>query len=205
MRGVGKLDYEPSSSSIFYLLWSMVKQLSQVPFIWSSLTCSPVESEGDPCKRHDCCMLCSWNNTSSRSFLVYRHLNLCNYNIISVGISISVILTSWLAIFLQWHFIFHCNSTTVTIMICVWKCIFCWISNFLLWVPLLDQHAEQKHVSPDQEQNSMLKVICNQRDRFRARLRETEEVCSFYNWDQVCPDYNVTGSLVWFHWILLFY
>lgn len=37
------------------------------------------------------------------------------------------------------------------------------------------QRAEQKHVSPDQEQNSMLKVICNQRDRFRARLRETEE------------------------------
>ncbi|KAJ9677062.1 hypothetical protein PVL29_022185 [Vitis rotundifolia] len=37
------------------------------------------------------------------------------------------------------------------------------------------QRADQKHVSPDQEQNSMLKVICNQRDRFRARLRETEE------------------------------
>lgn len=29
---------------------------------------------------------------------------------------------------------------------------------------------------PDQDQNSMLKVICNQRDRFRSRLRETEEV-----------------------------
>lgn len=57
--------------------------------------------------------------------------------------------------------------------------IFCWISNFLLWVHLLDQHAEHKHVSPDQEQNSMLKVICNQRDRFRARLQETEEVCCF--------------------------
>ncbi|KAJ0047729.1 hypothetical protein Pint_16434 [Pistacia integerrima] len=27
----------------------------------------------------------------------------------------------------------------------------------------------------DQDQSSMLKVICNQRDRFRARLRETEE------------------------------
>lgn len=36
--------------------------------------------------------------------------------------------------------------------------------------------ADQKqHVSSEQDQNSMLKVICNQRDRFRARLRETEE------------------------------
>ncbi|KAH9615435.1 hypothetical protein KSS87_022315 [Heliosperma pusillum] len=34
---------------------------------------------------------------------------------------------------------------------------------------------EQKHVPGDQDQSSMLKVICNQRDRFRARLRETEE------------------------------
>ncbi|KAL7589408.1 protein CASP [Lactuca sativa] len=34
---------------------------------------------------------------------------------------------------------------------------------------------KKKHVSSDQDQNSMLKVICNQRDRFRARLRETEE------------------------------
>nr|CAB3493509.1 unnamed protein product [Digitaria exilis] len=35
--------------------------------------------------------------------------------------------------------------------------------------------TDPRHVSPDQDQNSMLKVICNQRDRFRARLRETEE------------------------------
>lgn len=35
--------------------------------------------------------------------------------------------------------------------------------------------ADQKHTSVDQDQSSMLKVICNQRDRFRARLRETEE------------------------------
>ncbi|KAF2557807.1 hypothetical protein F2Q68_00017351 [Brassica cretica] len=34
---------------------------------------------------------------------------------------------------------------------------------------------EQKHVPTDQDQSSMLKVICSQRDRFRARLRETEE------------------------------
>ncbi|KAF3603863.1 hypothetical protein F2Q69_00037990, partial [Brassica cretica] len=34
---------------------------------------------------------------------------------------------------------------------------------------------DQKHVPSDQEQSSMLKVICSQRDRFRARLRETEE------------------------------
>jgi homeobox protein cut-like len=35
--------------------------------------------------------------------------------------------------------------------------------------------SDQKHVSSDQDQSSMLKVICNQRDRFRTRLRETEE------------------------------
>lgn len=39
----------------------------------------------------------------------------------------------------------------------------------------LSESTDQKHVSPDQDQSSMLKVICNQRDRFRARLRETEE------------------------------
>ncbi|KAI5660172.1 hypothetical protein M9H77_28965 [Catharanthus roseus] len=37
------------------------------------------------------------------------------------------------------------------------------------------ENAEQRHISSEQDQNSMLKVICNQRDRFRARLRETEE------------------------------
>ncbi|KAJ6672556.1 CCAAT DISPLACEMENT PROTEIN-RELATED [Salix viminalis] len=36
------------------------------------------------------------------------------------------------------------------------------------------ENADQKHLL-DQDQSSMLKVICNQRDRFRARLRETEE------------------------------
>ncbi|OEL35962.1 Protein CASP [Dichanthelium oligosanthes] len=35
--------------------------------------------------------------------------------------------------------------------------------------------TDPRHASLDQDQNSMLKVICNQRDRFRARLRETEE------------------------------
>ncbi|XP_031105828.1 protein CASP-like [Ipomoea triloba] len=35
--------------------------------------------------------------------------------------------------------------------------------------------AAQRRSPPDQDQSSMLKVICNQRDRFRARLRETEE------------------------------
>ncbi|BBH09445.1 CCAAT-displacement protein alternatively spliced product [Prunus dulcis] len=39
----------------------------------------------------------------------------------------------------------------------------------------LSENADQKHVSSDQDQSSMLKVICNQRDRFRTRLRETEE------------------------------
>ncbi|CAH8302069.1 unnamed protein product [Eruca vesicaria subsp. sativa] len=34
---------------------------------------------------------------------------------------------------------------------------------------------DQKHAPTDQDQSSMLKVICSQRDRFRARLRETEE------------------------------
>lgn len=45
---------------------------------------------------------------------------------------------------------------------------------------LMEQNADHKHVSSDHDQNSMLKVICNQRDRFRARLRETEEVCLFF-------------------------
>ncbi|GJN23555.1 hypothetical protein PR202_gb11215 [Eleusine coracana subsp. coracana] len=35
--------------------------------------------------------------------------------------------------------------------------------------------SDPRQASPDQDQSSMLKVICNQRDRFRARLRETEE------------------------------
>ncbi|KAF5730375.1 protein CASP isoform X1 [Tripterygium wilfordii] len=39
----------------------------------------------------------------------------------------------------------------------------------------LSENADPKHVSADQDQSSMLKVICNQRDRFRTRLRETEE------------------------------
>lgn len=34
---------------------------------------------------------------------------------------------------------------------------------------------EQKRAQSDQDQSSMLKVICSQRDRFRTRLRETEE------------------------------
>ncbi|KAK3440432.1 hypothetical protein EUGRSUZ_B00707 [Eucalyptus grandis] len=37
------------------------------------------------------------------------------------------------------------------------------------------QSEGAERISPDQEQSSMLKVIINQRDRFRARLRETEE------------------------------
>ncbi|XVF09646.1 hypothetical protein REPUB_Repub07fG0112300 [Reevesia pubescens] len=39
----------------------------------------------------------------------------------------------------------------------------------------LSENSDHKQVSSDQDQSSMLKVICNQRDRFRARLRETEE------------------------------
>ncbi|KAH7652898.1 Transcription factor/CCAAT displacement protein CDP1 protein [Dioscorea alata] len=35
--------------------------------------------------------------------------------------------------------------------------------------------SEQRQASSDQDQSSMLKVICSQRDRFRNRLRETEE------------------------------
>lgn len=37
------------------------------------------------------------------------------------------------------------------------------------------ENAEQRRLPADIDQSSMLKVICNQRDRFRARLRETEE------------------------------
>ncbi|GAA0159663.1 homeodomain transcription factor [Lithospermum erythrorhizon] len=39
----------------------------------------------------------------------------------------------------------------------------------------LEQNAEHKNATMDQDQNSMLKVICSQRDRFRTRLQETEE------------------------------
>ncbi|KAK6925232.1 CASP, C-terminal [Dillenia turbinata] len=38
------------------------------------------------------------------------------------------------------------------------------------------ENADHKHAQSDQDQSSMLKVICSQRDRFRTRLRETEEV-----------------------------
>ncbi|XP_075486845.1 protein CASP [Primulina tabacum] len=41
-------------------------------------------------------------------------------------------------------------------------------------IDLVD-NAEQRRPPADVDQSSMLKVICNQRDRFRARLRETEE------------------------------
>ncbi|KAL6554489.1 hypothetical protein OROMI_020162 [Orobanche minor] len=37
------------------------------------------------------------------------------------------------------------------------------------------ENLEQRRAPSDLDQSSMLKVICNQRDRFRARLRETEE------------------------------
>ncbi|KAG5009371.1 hypothetical protein JHK87_017886 [Glycine soja] len=39
----------------------------------------------------------------------------------------------------------------------------------------VSENTDQRQVSLDQDQSSMLKVICNQRDRFRTRLRETEE------------------------------
>lgn len=106
----------------FIFVWIFGKETFSSAFSYGhcTLTCSPVENDGDPGKGHDHHLLSSWSNTSDWSFLVYKHLNLWNYNIISVGISISVILTSWLAIFLQWHSIFHCNSTTVAIMFCAW-------------------------------------------------------------------------------------
>lgn len=68
-----------------------------------------------------------------------------------------------------------------------WQEMFCKWSNsifhnelcFIISFPIMEQNTDQKQVSADQDQSSMLKVICNQRDRFRARLRETEEVrCS---------------------------
>lgn len=39
----------------------------------------------------------------------------------------------------------------------------------------VSEGSDPRQASLDQDQSSMLKVICNQRDRFRARLRETEE------------------------------
>ena len=44
-------------------------------------------------------------------------------------------------------------------------------------LPHLHQNTDERHVSVDPDQSSMLGVICNQRDRFRTRLQETEEVC----------------------------
>lgn len=49
-------------------------------------------------------------------------------------------------------------------------------NNFFLSNMLSFQGTDLRQVSADQDQSSMLKVICNQRDRFRARLREAEEV-----------------------------
>lgn len=46
------------------------------------------------------------------------------------------------------------------------------------------QHGGGGNTTGDEDENSMLKVICSQRDRFRQRLRETEEVsasCLFQN------------------------
>lgn len=46
------------------------------------------------------------------------------------------------------------------------------------------QHGGGGNNMGDEDENSMLKVICSQRDRFRQRLRETEEVsasCLFQN------------------------
>ncbi|XP_064990762.1 protein CASP-like isoform X1 [Musa acuminata AAA Group] len=43
----------------------------------------------------------------------------------------------------------------------------------------VSEGADHRLIASDQDQSSMLKVICNQRDRFRTRLREAEEVCNF--------------------------
>lgn len=53
------------------------------------------------------------------------------------------------------------------------------VMRLLSFIIFMEQNPDQRHVSSDQDQSSMLKVICNQRDRFRVRLRETEEVCHF--------------------------
>ncbi|KAG5522608.1 hypothetical protein RHGRI_034684 [Rhododendron griersonianum] len=49
------------------------------------------------------------------------------------------------------------------------------VMRLLSFIIFMEQNPDQRHVSSDQDQSSMLKVICNQRDRFRVRLRETEE------------------------------
>ena len=55
-------------------------------------------------------------------------------------------------------------------------------STCSLFLSIYLQGTDPRHASPDQDQSSMLKVICNQRDRFRTRLRETEEVCFMQFW-----------------------
>lgn len=63
---------------------------------------------------------------------------------------------------------------TDTIIILWWNI---YLNNLIFKIILLLQHQnmDQRHAL-DQDQSSMLKVICSQRDRFRTRLRETEEV-----------------------------
>lgn len=61
------------------------------------------------------------------------------------------------------------------------------------------QGSDPRHASADQDQSSMLKVICNQRDRFRARLRETEEVYIWWicrNWQCHLTVSSEIGCLV---------
>jgi hypothetical protein len=61
---------------------------------------------------------------------------------------------------------------------------------------------DQRHTL-DQDQSSMLKVICSQRDRFRTRLRETEEVC-FYLILVQYAHFLFLSILHYFHQILYF-
>lgn len=102
MMGVGKSDYEPSFSSIFYLLGSLTKKLSQVPF-HMVIICWLVLLLGMRVihVRGMIIMLSSWSNTSNWSLLVYKHFkslklqhnscwhfNLCNSGIMACNIYI---------------------------------------------------------------------------------------------------------------------
>ncbi|XP_042445944.1 protein CASP-like isoform X1 [Zingiber officinale] len=57
----------------------------------------------------------------------------------------------------------------------------------------VSEGSDHRFTASDQDQSSMLKVICNQRDRFRTRLRASEEAC-----DHTLPN----GNYVFYLWVL---
>lgn len=77
--------------------------------------------------------------------------------------------------------VLHFFEVLTDAIIILWWNIYLHNLTFKIILLLQHQNVDQRHAL-DQDQSSMLKVICSQRDRFRTRLRETEEVCYYsYN------------------------